>query len=211
MTTLLLPATLLLAALPLGLPPAPPDLDAALVARARRAEAQQLQALAAHPVRLEASGQGARGPIAWTREISYQPDGSVQARQVRGTESATGGKSELSLLSRLTLAPFSDPRARIELSQRPTEGLARLRVVPPDAGPVAAVVVEIDVGTGLKRALEVELGALRAGTVLSSRIRFVFAADGAPASFEAKVEIRQLWSTRSIDVRAKRLVEKEAP
>ncbi|ACG71834.1 conserved hypothetical protein [Anaeromyxobacter sp. K] len=202
---------LALAVLALSSPMTASAADADLVARARAKEAAQLAALARSPVQVQAEGRASGGrrsrELAWTREITYATDGSVQVRQLSGSsEGGRSGRGGVQLLAPLTLAPFSVPGA--QLAVRPSAGpggSVLVEVRSPAGGAISAVVVEVDPATGAKRALEVVPGGGEGGRVSEARARITFDADGAIARLESHAEIQGRRGTGTIEVHGHRV------
>lgn len=185
--------------------------DADLVARARARETAQLAELARSPVQVQAEGRASGGrrsrEIAWTREITYSADGSVQVRQLSGSgDRARGGRGGLQLLGPLTLAPFSVPGAQIAVRPSPgPDGSVLVDVKSPAGGALSAVVVEVDPKTGAKRALEVVPGNGEGGRVSDARARITFAEDGAIARLESHAELQGRRGTGTVEVQGHRV------
>ncbi|ACL63944.1 conserved hypothetical protein [Anaeromyxobacter dehalogenans 2CP-1] len=201
---------LALAVLALSSPASASAADPDLVARARARESAQLAELARSPVRVEAEGRASGGrrsrDLAWTREITYAPDGTVQVRQLSGSgERARGGRG-VQLLGPLTLAPFSVPGAQIAVRPSPgPDGSVLVEVRSPAGGALSAVVVEVDPATGAKRALEVLPGGGEGGRVSEARARITFDADGAIGRLESHAEIQGRRGTGTVEVHGRRV------
>ncbi|MFY3742970.1 hypothetical protein ACOQFB_03615 [Anaeromyxobacter sp. Red801] len=203
---------LALAVLALSSPAPAAASDADLVARARAREAAQLAELARSPVQVQAEGRASGGrrsrEIAWTREITYAPDGTVQVRQLSGSGGgARGGRGGgVQLLGPLTLAPFSLPGAQVAVRPSPGPGgSALVEVRSPAGGAISAVVVEVDPATGAKRALEVVPGGGEGGRVSEARARITFDADGAIARLESHAEIQGRRGSGTVEVHGHRV------
>jgi hypothetical protein len=201
---------LALAVLALGSPVPASAADADLVARARAKEAAQLASLARTPVRVEAEGRASGGrrsrDIAWTREITYAPDGTVQVRQLSGPGGGARGGRGLQLLGPLTLAPFSVPGAQLAVRPSPgPDGSVLVEVKSPAGGAISAVVVEVDPATGAKRALQVVPGNGEDGRVSDARARITFAEDGAIARLESHAEIQGRRGSGTVEVHGHRV------
>ncbi|ABC80334.1 hypothetical protein [Anaeromyxobacter dehalogenans] len=200
---------LALAVLALTSPSSAAAADADVVARARARESAQLAELARSPVRVEAEGRASGGrrsrEIAWTREITYAPDGTVQVRQLSGSGAGARGGRAFQLLGPLTLAPFSVPGAHIAVRPSPGPGGSVLVEVRSPAGAISAVVVEVDPATGAKRALEVVPGGGEGGRVSEARARITFDEDGAIARLESHAEIEGRRGAGTVEVRGHRV------